>query len=428
MGSYDVLRQIVEQIPWADGHSHVLHHDIEPAAWEGPYEVLPLARLLLDFNTRLIFIDTGLPEQKVTDILMGRVEPAEQKRLLLTCRGIWSRTVMRYLLRGLKDLYGVDVQAITEENWDMVNEALTHSRDDFHGLLEQVFAKGGIKTSVLNLWAPRCYTYLTKRDHSREKDWFVFSTTVDYRSLMPFGPMIRTYAEQFGMPMETLAEYEALVEEICRWSVEEMGVRAFKNTEMYFRCLDYRVRTYEEAAPCYKPDPTDEERRIVSDYEAGIICRMAAKFHVPIQIHTGSIWGDFVPDATSPEHLAAIIGAYPDTKFELLHGGDPFFGTTALMGAGFPNVYVNMSSMPCHSIENFEHWLSVYLDRIPSQKLILGWDLFTPEILCGAASYGRDMVARVLAGKVDAGLYSVELAEEIAKDIMYRNVERLFGR
>ena len=428
MHTYAALRSAMEAIPWVDAHSHILHHDIEPAAWEGPYAVLPLARLLLDFNTRLIFMDCGLPEQKVTDILMGRVEPAEQKRLLLSCKGVYSRTVMRYLLRGLKELYGVDVQTICEENWDAVNEALTHSRDDIPALIAQVYAKGNIRASVLNLWAPRCYTYLTRRDHSRDGDRYWFSTTVDYRSLLPLGPMITAYSEQFGMPMETLADYEALVEEICRWSVEEMGVRAFKNTEMYYRRLDYQARTYEEAAPCYKPERTEEESRILSDYQAGIICRMAAKFRVPIQIHTGSIWGDFEPDNTSPEHLAKIIAAYPDTRFDLLHGGDPFFGTTALMGAGFANVYVNMSSMPCHSVENFKHWLSVYLDRVPSGKLLLGWDLFTPEIVCGAASYTRDLVAEVLARKVDAGLYSMELAVEIAKDIMYRAAENLFGR
>ena len=128
------------------------------------------------------------------------------------------------------------------------------------------------------------------------------------------------------------------------------------------------------------------------------------------------------------EHLANIVGAFPETKFDLLHGGDPFFGTMALMGNAFPNVYVNMSSIPCHSTANFEHWLDIYLDRVPTSKLTIGWDLFTPEILCGASSAIRDSIARVFAKKVDAGLYCEELALEFAKDIMYRSAEKLFGR
>jgi predicted TIM-barrel fold metal-dependent hydrolase len=226
--------------------------------------------------------------------------------------------------------------------------------------------------------------------------------------------------------MDTLEQYEALVEKICHWSVEEMGVCAFKNTEMYFRRLDYKPRTFQEAAPCYKADRSPEESRILSDYQCGIICRMAAKLNVPIQIHTGSIWGDFVPSDISPEHLATIIAAHPDTKFDLLHGGDPFYGTTALMGNAFPNVFVNLSGMPNSSYADFRHWLSVYLDRVPSHKLILGWDEFAPEMVAGDAVYTRDILAQVLADKVDGDLLSMELALEIAHDVMHRTAEKLF--
>lgn len=435
MNTYTALRQALDAIPFVDDHSYVLHHNIEPAAWEGPYEVLPLARLLLDFNTRRVYIVCGLPEQTVTDILMGRVPPAEQKRLLLSFPEVHTRTVFRYLIRGLQTLYGLPVTCISEENWDMIEAAVAKGRENFYGLLEQVFTGGNIQSSVLNLWAPRCLRYLTSyaaaltpEEKAIDSRFFRFSTTVDYRSMLPFGPTITAYANMFSMPQDTLADYEALLERICQWSVEEMGVCAFKSTEMYFRRLDYRVRSFAEAEPCYKQNRTPEEDRILSDYQAGIICRLAAKYDVPLQIHTGSIYGGFVPADTSPEYLAGIITAYPSNKFDLLHGGDPFFGTMALMGSGFANVYINMSSMPCHSIANFEHWLGIYLDRIPSSHITLGWDLFTPELVSGAAPYMRDMVARVLARKVDAGLYSQELAIEIAHDIMHRSAEKLFGR
>jgi predicted TIM-barrel fold metal-dependent hydrolase len=196
---------------------------------------------------------------------------------------------------------------------------------------------------------------------------------------------------------------------------------------MYYRRLDYKPRTYEEAAPCYKPERTPEEEKILTDYIACIVFDMAGKLNVPIQIHTGSIWGDFAMDNISPEHLATVIQAFPNTRFDLLHGGDPFYGTMALMGGAFSNVYINMSTMPNASYTDFKYWLSVFLDRVPSHKITLGWDEFTPEMVLGDAMYTRDIVASVLAEKVDNGLYSYDLALEIAKDIMYRNAEALFG-
>lgn len=435
METYQKLRQALESIPIVDDHSHILHHNIIPAPWEGPHEVLPLARLLLDFNTRLIYMVCGMSGKTVNDILLGRIAPGEQKKLLLSYPQVNSRHVMRFLIHGINKLYGLDIDTITAENWDTVNDAVAHSREDFYGLLERVFCVGGIQTSILNLHPDKCYLYChdyrqkcNERELALDRQFFRFSNTLDSHALRPFGPIIDLYAKKFHMPQETLADYEALLERICIWSVEEIGACAFKNTEMYFRRLDYKVRSFEKAAPCYKPERTAQEETILSDYIACIVFRMAGKLGVPVQIHTGNIWGDFAPNDTSPEHLASIITAFPDTKFDLLHGGDPFFGTMALMGAGFANVYINMSSIPCHSTENFEHWLGIYLDRIPTAKLTLGWDLFTPEILCGASMHIRDSIARVLAKKVDAGLYSEELAIEFAKDIMYRSAEKLFGR
>lgn len=429
MNTYDTIRRALNDIPLIDDHSHVLHHNIEPADWEGPYPVLPLARLLLDFNTRGCF---SLSENTIQDILLGRVPPEEQKRLLCAPH-TKNRSVYRFLIRGIRDMYGLDIWDINPDTWEPVNDALTGSRDDFYGLLEKAFRTAGVKCSVLNLWSRKCYTYLTdyqKRLTPREKaldqQFFAFSTTLDRHAMDPFGPVAQNYARDFSMPLDTLAEYEALLEKICRWSVEEMGAKAFKNTEMYFRRLDYKVRTFDEAAPCYKPQRTEEEDRILSDYIACIVFRMAAVLDVPVQIHTGSIWGDFAMSNISPEHLATVIRAFPDTKFDLLHGGDPFFGTMALMGAGFPNVYVNTSSMLNSSYDNYRHWLAVYLDRVPSSKITLGWDEFAPELVAGQGSITRDILAEILAEKVDKGQYSLGLALEIAHDIMHRTAEKLY--
>lgn len=430
MTTYEKLRKELEAIPFIDDHSHVLHHNIEPAPWDGPYDVQPLSQVLLDFNTRGCF---PLSEEMINHVLLGHISPQEQKKLL-TAPHTKNKSTYRFLIKGLRELYGLDIWEINGHTWDMANDALTGSRDDFYGLLEKVFTAGNIKGSVLNMWSRKCYPYLTtyplrltEREKALDKQYFVFSTTLDGHAMEPFGPVTANYARDFGMPLDTLADYEALLEAICRWSVEEKGVKAFKNTEMYYRRLDYRIRSYEEASPCYKPNRTPEEEKILTDYIACIVFRMAGQLGVPVQIHTGSIWGDFAMSNISPEHLAGVIRAFPNTKFDLLHGGDPFYGTMALMGAGFPNVYLNLSTMPNTSYDDFKHWLGVFLDRVPSHKITLGWDEFTPEMVLGDAVYTRDIVASVLAQKVDNGLYSYEQALEIAEDIMHRNAEALFG-
>ena len=230
MGAYEKLRCALDAIPFVDDHSHVLHHNIEPAPWEGPYEVLPLSRLLLDFNTRGCW---SLSEKQINDVLLGHLSTETQMQLL-TAPHTKNKSTYRFLIRGLREMYGLDIWDINESNWDAVNAALTGSRDDFYSLLEKAFTLGNVKCSVLNMWSRKCYPYLTHyqqrltdREKALDKQFFVFSTTLDCHAMEPFGPVTANYARDFGMKLDTLADYEALLEEICRWSVEEKGVKAF---------------------------------------------------------------------------------------------------------------------------------------------------------------------------------------------------------
>ena len=43
-------------------------------------------------------------------------------------------------------------------------------------------------------------------------------------------------------------------------------------------------------------------------------------------------------------------------------------------------------------------------------------------------AFTRDMLARVLSQKVDTGLFSEELALEVAQDLCWRNAQTLYGR
>ena len=181
MDTFAKLRQMLEQIPLIDDHSHVLHHNIEPPLWEGPYPVLPLTRVLLDFNTRSCFTNPGLTESQVADCLMGRISPEEQKQLL-TAPHCKNRTVYRYLMEGLRKLYDLDIWEINADNFDRVNAALEGRGEDFYGLLDRIFTAGNVKCSVLNLWSGKCRIYLTdyqKRLSPAEKvldqKYFVFS-------------------------------------------------------------------------------------------------------------------------------------------------------------------------------------------------------------------------------------------------------------
>ena len=184
MNTYERIREKLNDIPIVDDHSHVLTYRVGELAWDGPYEVAPLSRLLLDFNIRSCFTQCGLSDAMVDDILLGHISPEEQKKLL-TGPHAKNKTTYRFLIRSLRELYDLDLWDITEENWDNLNAILAGNRADYYGLLETVFTKANVKASVLNMWSRKCLPYLTDYKESltpREKEldsrFFLFSNTI----------------------------------------------------------------------------------------------------------------------------------------------------------------------------------------------------------------------------------------------------------
>ncbi len=435
MGSYDALRAAIAQIPWVDAHSHVLHHAVLEAAPQGPYPVLPLTRLLMEFNVRLGFFNAGMPATLPGQLLSGSISPEDQKMHILAYPGVHSFLPYQHLMRGLRELYRLDIWQITQENWDECDTAISSRPESFYDRLDAVCKNANHSYSVLNLWADkgRCYltdyrNALSPSDLQRDNRSFAFCATFDYHAILPFAPLTQAYADDFGLSLNTLEDYTRLLERTAHWFVEEKGVKGFKFTEMYFRRLDYRIRSFEEAAPCYKKERTAEEDRILNDYVACTIFRLAETLHVPVQIHTGHLWGEYAYENVNPGYLSTAIAAFPQVKFDLLHGGDPFFDASILLASSYPNVYLNLSGMPLNSSSGTAVWLGEFLDRVPSTKLSLGWDVFTPETVCGLSHFTRDLLARVLAQKVDSGIYSLETALEVAHNLMHRTAEALFPR
>lgn len=435
MDTYHILRSELEKIQWVDAHSHVIHYAIVPPETSGPYEVLPLVRLLLSFDLRACFLNTNLTQAQLTDIWNGNIPPESQKQWVLSCISMQNKSAYIYFMRGLRDLYTIEDWEITADNFDIINQRISNSTYGIYDLLSRVYDLGGIQYSVLNLWADRGRCYLTDYrdklsdiDRAKNDAFCVFLATLDFRAMYPFSELTAQYARQFGITLNTLADYENLLRQAAAWFVKEKNVRGFKISEMYYRRLDYKARSYEEAAACYHPDHTAEEARILSDYTAYVIFRIAGELGVPVQIHTGSLYGDFAIEDVNPAFLADVIKAFPQTKFDLLHGGDPYYGTSVLMAEAFPNVYLNLSSCPVSSYDTCRDWISRYLDRIPSSKISIGWDCFLPESVCGGAYYTRNLLAEVLSHKINAELYSAERAIEVAKDIMYRTAQSLYGR
>jgi predicted TIM-barrel fold metal-dependent hydrolase len=166
---------------------------------------------------------------------------------------------------------------------------------------------------------------------------------------------------------------------------------------------------------------------MIEDFLFHWIIQKSIEYDLPIQIHTGYLAGNGnTLDNGKPVKLNNLFLQYPQAKFVLFHGGYPWTGEYAAFGKMFPNVYLDLVWLPQISREEAVHALEEILDGTPYNKLFWGGDCAFIEESAGSLEYGKDVVATVLAGRIERGLMTEELAVEIIHRIFRENAIEVF--
>jgi len=92
----------------------------------------------------------------------------------------------------------------------------------------------------------------------------------------------------------------------------------------------------------------------------------------------------------------------------------------------FSNVHFGFCWIPGLSPALFEQMLSQIIDWVPVNKMLVGMDCGSVESLCGTTLITREVIADVLAKKVDSGDISWRAASTLAHRILHDNGAALF--
>ncbi len=188
--------------------------------------------------------------------------------------------------------------------------------------------------------------------------------------------------------------------------------------------------SYEKAKELYaKPSNTlsKTEKKALQDFMFHWIIKKSIEFDLPIQIHTGYLAGNGnVLENSHPLKLNNLFLEYPKAKFVLLHGGYPWTSEFSALGKMFPNVYLDLVWLPQISREVAVRSLDEMLDCVPYNKFFWGGDCHLIEESTGSLEFGKDVVAQVLAARVNRGLMTEEVARDVALKIFRENALRYF--
>ena len=340
-----------------------------------------------------------------------------------------ATTFYRSMLPAYRDLYGVDLDQITDAQAEELDRRIFENYKNPEWVQNVVSLRANIELVLID-------PYWSKFDFRTFYKFGVFvlnvssllqgfhQTQFDDPSDNPF-----RLAEQWHLPTRSLDDYLVLVDRIFREAKAHGAVGIIDDDTAYGRTLEFE-RVPEAAAARAFGRPRSElspsEVKSFEDFMMWHLAELAAEYDLPFQIHTG----DARLQGTNPLLLMNLIEGNPKTKFVLLHGGFPWVDETGAVvmaevsHAG--NVWIDSNWLPSISYTMAKRAFHEWLEEMSSSRIMWGTDLHHAEGIYAAAEMTRRCLAEVLSEKIARGDLTMEEARRIGRQILRENALAVF--
>jgi hypothetical protein len=423
---YSDLRSCIDSIPIINTHEHQQF----PARQEGEefnfYHIINTSYMMSDI------MSAGAPEWDYDMVNEGNLD-----KLWNTYGKFidYSRntTFYSHLVEGFRILYGFEDPYFTKENIGELSEKIRINYSDEERWYDKAVKKAGYQTMLIDRYWDPFNTEINKNYFTLVFNINAIVYDAANKPLSTTLPehMGMTYREalESGFEIKSINDYieffNALLDKFI-----DAGAVTLKNTLAYGRSLYFQDVPYERANELYQRNSSslnNDERKELQDFMMHRIFEKAAEVDIPMQIHTGYLAGTGnTLQNSNPINLNNIFLKYRDARFVMFHGGFPWTGEFNALGKMFPNVYLDIVWLPQISRESAILAFDQMLDCVPYNKIFWGGDCHSIEESVGSLEFGKDVVATVLAKRIERGLMTEELAKEIAKGIFNENAVRFF--
>jgi hypothetical protein len=330
-----------------------------------------------------------------------------------------SNSYYQWMARGVGTLYG-DGTPLDASNWDALDARLREAyRKPGHDLsiLREACGYGSIVLDKYDrpgwdlgspdLFRPtfRCDMFLHGYHADRE----------DQNHNRPYDAL------DVG-PSATLAEYIASIDRAVA-AKKAAGCVALKLAIAYERDIAFENDDAGKAEAAMRSDSPDAQA--VRDYQDYVVHRLAdiaAKYGMPLQIHTGL--GLLI--RSNAMGLRTLIGRKPDTHFVLFHCGYPWMDDILGLLHNFRNVHPDLCWLPLISTSAAIRFIREALEVGDADRLTWGCDTWTSEESLGALLAVRHCLAAAIAPMCDEGLVDREYAGRLIRGILKDNAVALY--
>ncbi len=248
-------------------------------------------------------------------------------------------------------------------------------------------------------------------------------------------PTVDPVAAMAQRDVVTLADWHGVID----WCFATFGPRAIaaKNNGAYFRGLDFAPVTAAEAAPIFarwRRDPTSvtlAEEKAMQDHLFHYCLGRAREHRLPIKLHTGYLAGintmQLARTRANAEDLCALLRAWPETPFVIMHMAWPHQDAAIALAKHFPNAYIDLCWTWLLNPAATVRFVKEFLMGAPAAKLLtFGGDYLPVELVPGHAALARRGLAQALTELVAEGWLAESEAQALVPQLMMDNALALF--
>ena len=425
---YQEIKEYVDGIRLVDTHEHLVQ---EPERLKEDVDVLAT---FFSHYASSDLRSAGTPEEDLVKIRDSSVPLEERWGLFEPWWGMIRNTgYARALEIAARDLYGVD--GISADTYQQLSENMRIKNKE--GLYRWVLKdRSGIDVSIND----KDVVDVDRTFFAPVKRFGEFLTVRDRTSLESLGKKVGGPIHTFGKMVKALrSEFERLSGKMVGVKIGLAYTRPIRFEKVpfseaekafndIFKAGRFRVHETPEMWKMVPDSLGAEEYRTMQDYLVHTMIEEAERRRLPVQIHTGLQEGnENILSNSNPELLVNLFMEYRDARFDIFHGSWPYCGDLGALAKNFPNVYIDMCWMHIISPSRSRTALSDWLDEVPANKILgFGGDYLFVEGVYGHSVIARENIAKVLASKVDDGIYSVEQAKKYASWLLRENAARLF--
>ena len=356
---------------------------------------------------------------KNKDIPFEKRYPVFEKLYSRSCHTSYAKC----MLEGLKDCW--DIKGIDKNSLKELEEKFQQRNQPF---FEKTMSRLNIKAMIINT---EIENYVEENAKFSPICKFAFDLP-EYHSK---NFRVSTLKKHLGYSITCLDEFleafEIFLKKAIKW-----GVVCMKDQSAYTRKIQYSNSGKGEAEVVFNrllASPRKifgtEETMILDDFLFHHYMRLARKYDLPVQIHTGHMSGgrnDIVK--ANAVHFTSVLELHKDVRFDLLHGNWPYLGEILFLGKSYPNVAIDLCWVnaidPLYSVELLERALVT----VPHTKIhAFGGDTSQPEWIAGYLKLAKDNVALALSNMTDKGWIGLDEAKKLCEDWFFNNPNNFFN-